>query len=47
MKITEHCEAVLRVTDEIKDLLDKDKTADDAHVTDEDVKNLLKKYSRL
>ena len=47
-KMTEHCEAALRVTDEIKDLLEKDKTAaDDAHVTDEDVKNLLKKYSRL
>ncbi len=47
-KMTEHCEAVMRVTDEIKDLLEKDKTAaDDAHVTDEDVKNLLKKYSRL
>ena len=28
-KITEHCEAVLRVTDEIKDLLEKDKTAAD------------------
>ena len=25
-KITEHCEATLRVTDEIKDLLEKDKT---------------------
>lgn len=46
-KITEHCETALRVTEEIKDLLEKDKAAEDAHVTDEDVKNLLKKYSRL
>lgn len=46
-KITEHCEAVMRVTDEIKDILDKDNTAADVPVTDEDVKNLLKKYSRL
>ena len=46
-KITEHCEAVMRVTDEIKDILDKDNTAADVPVTDEDVKNLLKKYSKL
>ena len=46
-KITEHCEAVMRVTDEIKDILDKDNTAADVPVTDKDVKNLLKKYSRL
>lgn len=46
-KITEHCEAVMRVTDEIKDILDKDNTAADVPVTDEDVKNLLKNYSRL
>ncbi len=46
-KISEHCEEILRVTDEIKDIQYKDKAVEDVPATDEDVKNLLKKYSRL
>ena len=46
-KIKEHNEEIKKRLDEVSDLLVTNEQTDSAPVTDEDVKQLLKKYSRL
>ena len=46
-KIKEHNEEIKKILDEVSDLLVTNEQTDSAPVTDEDVKQLLKKYSRL
>lgn len=46
-KIREHNEEIKKILDEVSDLLVTNEQTDSATVTDEDVKQLLKKYSRL
>ena len=46
-KIKEHNEEIKKILDEVSDLLVTDEQTESAPVTDEDVKQLLKKYSRL
>ena len=46
-KIKEHNEEIKKILDEVSDLLVTNEQTESAPVTDEDVKKLLKKYSRL
>ena len=46
-KIKEHNEEIKKILDEVSDLLVTNEQTESAPVTDEDVKQLLKKYSRL
>jgi hypothetical protein len=46
-KIKEHNEEIKKILDEVSDLLATNEQNESAPVTDEDVKQLLKKYSRL
>lgn len=46
-KIKEHNEEIKKILDEVSDLLATNEQTESAPVTDEDVKQLLKKYSRL
>lgn len=46
-QIAEHSAEITRLTESVRDILDRDAVAPDAPVTDETVKNLLKKYSRI
>ena len=46
-KIREHQAEIQRILSEVDDLLKTGEEAENTPVTDEDVKNLLKKYSRL
>ncbi len=46
-KIREHNEEIKKILDEVSDLLVTNEQTESAPVTDEDVKQLLKKYSRL
>ena len=46
-KIKEHNDEIQKILDEVSDLLATNEQTEDAPVTDEDVKELLKKYSRL
>ncbi|MEE3491561.1 hypothetical protein [Ruminococcus sp.] len=46
-KIKEHNDAIKKILDEVSDLLVTNEQTESAPVTDEDVKQLLKKYSRL
>jgi hypothetical protein len=46
-KIAEHQSEIQRLLGEIDDLLKTEEPTESAPVTDEDVKQLLKKYSRL
>lgn len=45
--IAEHQAEIQKQLDEIKDLLFTEEPADNTPVTEEDVRSLLKKYSRL
>ena len=46
-KIKEHNDEIQKILDEVSDLLVTNEQTQAAPVTDEDVKQLLKKYSRL
>ena len=46
-KIKKHNEEIKKILDEVSDLLVTNEQTESAPVTDEDVKQLLKKYSRL
>ncbi len=46
-KIAEHHSEIQKLLDEIGDLLKTEEPAESTPVTEEDVKQLLKKYSRL
>lgn len=46
-KIAEHQAQIQKILDGVSDLLRANEQTDSAPVTDEDVKELLKKYSRL
>ena len=46
-KIKEHNDEIKKILDEVSDLLVTNEQTESAPVTDEDVKQLLKKYSRL
>ena len=46
-RIKEHNEEIKKILDEVSDLLVTNEQTESAPVTDEDVKQLLKKYSRL
>lgn len=46
-KITEHNAQIQKILDGVSDLLADEEHGEAAHVTEEDVKQLLKKYSRL
>ena len=46
-KIKEHNDEIQKILDEVSDLLVTNEQTESAPVTDEDVKQLLKKYSRL
>ncbi|WP_316631874.1 hypothetical protein [uncultured Ruminococcus sp.] len=46
-KIKEHNDEIQKILDEVSDLLVTNEQTEAAPVTDEDVKQLLKKYSRL
>ena len=46
-KIKEHNDEIQKILDEVSDLLATNEQTESAPVTDEDVKELLKKYSRL
>lgn len=46
-KIKEHHAEIQKILDEVSDLLVTNEQTNNAPVTDEDVKQLLKKYSRL
>lgn len=46
-KIKEHNEEIKKILDEVSDLLVTNEQTESTPVTDEDVKQLLKKYSRL
>lgn len=46
-KIKEHHAEIQKILDEVSDLLVTNEQTEAAPVTDEDVKQLLKKYSRL
>ena len=46
-KIKEHQYEIQKILDEVGDLLTVSEEVESTPVTDEDVKNLLKKYSRL
>ena len=46
-EISAHQHEIQKQLDEIKDLLKEEEKIDNTPVTDEDVKSLLKKYSRL
>ena len=46
-KIKEHNDEIQRILNEVSDLLATNEQTESAPVTDEDVKELLKKYSRL
>ncbi|WP_407384062.1 hypothetical protein [Ruminococcus sp.] len=46
-KISEHHAAIQKILDGVSDLLVTDEQAASAPVTEKDVKELLKKYSRL
>ena len=46
-KIKEHQSEIQKILDEVGDLLTVSEEVESTPVTDEDVKNLLKKYSRL
>lgn len=46
-KIKEHNDEIKKILDEVSDLLVTNEQTEAAPVTDEDVKQLLKKYSRL
>lgn len=46
-KISEHHAQIQKIIDGVSDLLVTEERVEAAHVTEEDVKQLLKKYSRL
>lgn len=46
-KIKEHNDEIQKILNEVSDLLATNEQTESAPVTDEDVKELLKKYSRL
>lgn len=46
-EISIHQAEIQKQLDQIKDLIHADEKTDNTHVTDEDVKSLLKKYSRI
>ena len=46
-KIKEHNDELQKILNEVSDLLATNEQTESAPVTDEDVKELLKKYSRL
>ncbi len=46
-KIKEHKDEIQKILNEVSDLLATNEQTESAPVTDEDVKELLKKYSRL
>ena len=46
-KIAEHQAQIQKILDDVSDLLRANEQTESAPVTDEDVKELLKKYSRL
>lgn len=46
-KISEHQAQIQQILDSVKDLLAVSEPFESTPVTDDDVKNLLKKYSRL
>jgi negative regulator of sigma E activity len=46
-KIKEHNDEIKKILNEVSDLLATKEQTESAPVTDEDVKELLKKYSRL
>ena len=46
-KIAEHQAQIQKILDGVSDLLKTEEQTESAPVTDEDVKELLKKYSRL
>ena len=46
-RISEHQKEIQKILDGISDILYRDDRAEGSHVTDEDVKSLLKKYSRI